>query len=145
MQPSQIITYMAKGNQCRPSVCISTVDQSINYKNQPMIPSKRYETLVYYTDIDEPLPLFEDFPAHIQEFGPVHCPSHLLGKNKNSQHRYAVDQLKKQGYVVATHVDNDEIWNKMLEGIPSLDLLGITQREWNNLKILKYLREQGKI
>ncbi len=145
MKPSQIITYMAKGNQYKPDVCVSTLDQLVIYKNQPVSDSRRYETLVSYTESDESLLLFDNFPNNIHEFAPVHCSAHLLGKNKNSQHQYAVNQLEELGYTVVAHRDNDETWDKMLEGIPNLDLFGITQKEWNNLKFLKYLRDQGKI
>ena len=145
MHPEQKITYMADGESHKASVFVSTT-RFILPSSMTVHSSQKWETFVSYTENDESLPLFDDFPSSIHEFSPVYCPAHLLGSNRDSQHEYAVSQLKNRGYRIVRERDNIEEWNKRLQGIPSLDLFNLfTSEEWMRIEYLGYLRDQGKI
>lgn len=140
MHPEQEITYMAEGVSQEATVFVSTT--RFSRPGGPPLPSQRWETLVGYIKEDTTLSLFDNFPTSIAEFCPMYCSAHLLGSNRDLQHEYAVDQLKKQGYSIVMHKDNREFWSEQLEGILGLDF---TPAELNRIEFLRYLRNQGKI
>lgn len=140
MPEQEIITYMAKGQSQEATVFVSTTRFSCPGISIP--PSQEWETLVGYVEEDTTLSLFDNFPTSIAGFRPVYCSSHLLGGNRDLQHGYAVDQLKKQGYGIVVHKDNRKFWGEQLEGILGLDF---TPAELNRIEFLRYLRNQGKI
>lgn len=70
---------------------------------------------------------------------------HTTKTGGQEQHQNLVECYKRLGYEIIEHHDDCQSWYERLEDNPELDLLGSSQKQWNQWEFLRYLKREGKI